>query len=227
MRKKKVLICGASGFIGRNLFETLSKRSDLEVYGTCFRDGFNDDRLSDLDLTIRYNARVITRGADVVIHAAAVTAGSDAVESEPEKYIADNLIMNTLLAEAVHINKVSHFIFLSCMVVYPSSNTPLKERDADPSKVHPRYRIGAQIKISAEELCFSYSELKRTKYTMIRPSNVYGPHDKFSEKGHMLDITLAKALHPETTEISILGHGSASRDFMYVSDLVSFIEIVY
>src|SRR3989338_4315781 len=34
--KKKVLVCGASGFIGRNIAERLSLRNDLEVYGTYY-----------------------------------------------------------------------------------------------------------------------------------------------------------------------------------------------
>ena len=33
MSKKKVLICGATGFIGRNIAESLMKREDMEVFG--------------------------------------------------------------------------------------------------------------------------------------------------------------------------------------------------
>ena len=33
MAKKKVLVCGATGFIGRNIFENISNNSQWEVAG--------------------------------------------------------------------------------------------------------------------------------------------------------------------------------------------------
>ena len=32
--RKKVLVCGATGFIGRNIAESFAKGDDFEVYGT-------------------------------------------------------------------------------------------------------------------------------------------------------------------------------------------------
>ena len=37
MDRKKILICGATGFIGRNIIEAFAGREDMEVYGTYFR----------------------------------------------------------------------------------------------------------------------------------------------------------------------------------------------
>jgi len=34
MSKQKVLVCGITGFIGRNIAESLVKRDDVEIYGT-------------------------------------------------------------------------------------------------------------------------------------------------------------------------------------------------
>ena len=36
MAKRRVLICGATGFIGRNLVETLARRPDLEIHALRF-----------------------------------------------------------------------------------------------------------------------------------------------------------------------------------------------
>ena len=36
MARRRVLVCGATGFIGRNLVEALAKRSDLEVHALRF-----------------------------------------------------------------------------------------------------------------------------------------------------------------------------------------------
>lgn len=227
MRKEKILICGASGFIGRNIFDFFATRNDIELIGTCLGDRFSaDPRIIDADLTKKENVREVTKGVDTIIHAAAVTAGSKSVASVPERYVADNVVMNALLAEAAFLNRVRHFIFLSCMVLYPSRKEPLKENDVDLFNLHPHYKIGAWIKAFAEQQCVFYAGLGQTKYTSLRLSSVYGPYDKFDHRGHMLDLTVARATDPETKEISILGDGTAVRDFLYVKDLLSLLDLL-
>lgn len=36
VKKKQVLICGATGFIGRNIAELLAESDEYDVTGTCF-----------------------------------------------------------------------------------------------------------------------------------------------------------------------------------------------
>ena len=63
---------------------------------------------------------------------------------------------------------------------------------------------------------------------MVRHSNIYGPHDKFNlEKGHVFAATIKKVLSAKDgEEIVIWGEGKEIRDFLYVSDLVDFIEAI-
>ena len=65
--KKRVLICGVSGFLGKNIFEHLIKRDDLEVRGTFLTNRYgridpNDPRLSKADLTKEEEVNKITAG---------------------------------------------------------------------------------------------------------------------------------------------------------------------
>src|SRR3989344_5166890 len=77
MKKTKILICGASGFIGRNIFERLSNRKDIDLFGTYNTHRFcNNTRLIQADLTDRQTVNKLLRNIDVVIHAAAITSGS-------------------------------------------------------------------------------------------------------------------------------------------------------
>ena len=223
----RILVCGASGFIGRNVFETFSEKRSIELIGTCFNDRFSDDmRLVDVDLTKRENALDITTNMDLVIHAAAVTGGMDAVKEKPERFIADNVLMNTNLIEAAYRNKVPHFIFLSCTVMYPDSTWPLREEEFDLRKIHPSYFPLANLKVFAEDLCRFYSSQGETRYTVLRPSSVYGPYDKFSlETGHMLDATIARVINSQGENIPIRTE-NATRDFLHVYDLVRLIEMV-
>lgn len=226
--KKRVLVCGASGFIGRNIFEALSHRKDIELLGTCFGDRFSDDmRLVDIDLTSQQNALDITTDMDIVIHAAAVTSGMDAVKDNPERYVADNVRMNTNLIEASHLNKVSHFIFLSCTVMYPDSDQPLKEWDVNLKKIHPSYFPFANLKVFAEDLCRFYCDVGKTIYTVLRPSSVYGPYDKFTlGKSHVLDATIVRVFKSQGENIPIWGTGNATRDFLHIYDLIRLIKTI-
>jgi len=225
--RKKVLVCGASGFIGRNLFEFLSPRADLDVYGTYLT---NEDpnkqsphrRLWRVDLTNLESARKITGGFDIVINAAAMTDGSGAVKAHPERYIAASNRINANLIEAAHDNSTPQFVFLSCTMMYPSSSRPLGEEETELNNIY------AWIKVFAEQLCQFYSKLGRTKYTAIRHSNIYGPYDKFDlNHGHVFAATITKVMtSADGGKITMWGRGSEKRDFLHVSDLLKFIELV-
>lgn len=225
--RKKVLVCGASGFIGRNFFEFLSRRADLEVYGTYLT---NEDlnkqpphrRLWRVDFTNLESARKITSGFDIIINAAAMTDGSGAVKTHPEKYIAASNRINANLIEAAHDNDTPQFIFLSCTMMYPSSSRPLSEEEIELTNIY------AWIKVFAEQLCQFYSKLGRTKYTAIRHSNIYGPYDKFDlNRGHVFGATITKVMtSADGGKVIMWGHGSEKRDFLNISDLLKFVELV-
>ena len=228
MKKTKILICGASGFIGRNLFEYLLHRTDFEVYGT-----YNTDKnlngqplhphLWKADLTDKKSVnKIISRGFDYIIHAAAKTEGSGAYNSEIS--IPANIRMNLNLIEAAHIHKVKHFIFLSCTVMYPPSNRPLRETEHNLDNLHLKYFMTARMKVFAEDLCRFYSELGTTKYTAVRHSNIYGPYDKFDlKRGHVLSATVEKIMTGKK-EFTIWGPGTETRDLLYITDLIDFVE---
>lgn len=226
---KKVLVTGASGFIGRNVYEQLSQREDLTVFGTYKTRKFKTDHehLFLSDLTERGDVRGVLEGMDVLVHAAAVTSGAKDITERPHIHVTDNIIMNALLLEEAHRAGVSQVIFLSCTVLYPMNfPRPVKESDFDFSQVHPVYFPGAIVKITGESLCKFYAGLGRTKYTVLRHSNVYGPHDKYDpERAHMMGASIAKVMSaPDGGMLTVWGRGEEKRDLLYISDLVDAIE---
>jgi len=160
------------------------------------------------------------KGMDTVIHAAAVTDGSGAVAAHPERYGADNIEINANVLGAAHRNSVAHLLFMSCSVLYPSSDRPVRETDSDIPGVHPSHSAGARIKLLAEDLCRCFAALGETRCTVIRHSNIYGPYDKFDLfRGHVFGATIAKAVAAENG-ITMWGDGKEERDLLHVSDLV-------
>jgi len=226
---KKILVCGATGFIGHNIAEFFADNSDYEVYGTyCNSKPFDHPNITfiEADLTEKKDVDRAVQGKDIIVQAAANTSGVKDIFSKPQYHVADNAIMNALLFKSAFDQNVSNFVFLSCLTVYPSSEKPVKETDFQPDKIHPRYFCSAWTKIYNEKMCKFYSEISNTKYLVVRHSNIYGPYDKFDlEKSHVFGGTINKVMSADDGDkIVVWGEGKEERDLLYVSDLVNFID---
>ncbi len=229
MGKKRILICGASGFIGRNLFEYFSKRKDLEVIGTYHRRKFgNLNNLIQADLTKKPEVEKILKGVDILIQAAATTSGSKDIVEKPYLHVTDNVVMNAYLFQAAYEHNVSQVIFFSCTVMYPILNRPIKESDLKlDNGIYQKYFGVGWTKVYLEKLCEFYSRLGKTKFTVVRHSNIYGPYDKFDLlKSHVFGATVTKVMTNKSGRIIVWGEGKEERDLLYVSDLVNFVNLV-
>lgn len=232
MNKRKVLVCGVTGFIGRNIAQRLIDRDSFEVYGTYFNSipWINSKiKMIKTDLTNKHEVAGAVKGMDIIIQAAATTSGAKDIITKPYFHVTDNVIMNTLIFRAAYEYKVSHLAFFSCTTMYQSSDSPVKETDFDANKeILPIYFGGAWTKVYNEKMCEFYSRIGITKYTVIRHSNIYGPYDKFDlEKSHVFGATITKVMTAkEGREIVVWGEGKEERDLLYIYDLIDFVEIV-
>jgi nucleoside-diphosphate-sugar epimerase len=228
---KKVLICGATGFIGRNIAEALSRQNNVEVYGTYLHSSPGNSpkiKMVRADLTNQDEVNRVIEGMDIVIQAAATTSGAKDIVNKPYYHVTDNAVMNSLIFRAAYEHKVSHVIFFSCTVMYQSSDLPIKETDFDANEdIYPKYFGVGWTKVYIEKMCKFYAGIGDTKYTVIRHSNIYGPYDKFDlEKSHVMGATITKVMRAaEGGKIVVWGAGAEERDLLYVSDLVNFVEL--
>ena len=228
MVKKRVLVCGATGFIGRNVTEALARREDLDVHAVRFTSsayGCSNVTWHQADLRLESDVARLVDGVDVVIQAAATTSGAKDIVTRPFIHVTDNAVMNSLLFRAAHEKKVGHIVFFSCTVMYPSSDRPLGEADFNANApLHPRYFGVGWTKIYVEKMCEFYASLGVTRYTAIRHSNIYGPHDKFDlERSHVFGATVTKVMTADDGKITVWGSGEEERDLLYVDDLVDFV----
>lgn len=230
MDKRKILVCGATGFIGRNIAEYFAQKDNCEVYGTYLKsEPLNNPgiRMIKADLTDKGDVGGVVKGMDIIIQAAATTSGAKDIVTKPYYHVTDNALMNSLLFRAAHEHGISHLIFFSCTVMYQPGETPVKEEDFDANKeIFPNYFGVGWTKVYIEKMCEFYSRIGSTKYTAIRHSNIYGPYDKFDlEKSHVFGATMTKVMTAEDGgEIVVWGTGEEERDLLYVSDLVDFVE---
>ena len=132
MATRRILVCGATGFIGRNVGERLSRPPDLELLAIEHKSARFDCpnvKWIAADLTRESDVSHALRNIDVVVQAAATTSGAGDIVNRPYIHTADNAVMNSHLFRAAYDRAVKHVIFFSCTVMYPSSEPALRETD--------------------------------------------------------------------------------------------------
>jgi nucleoside-diphosphate-sugar epimerase len=229
MEKKKLLICGATGFIGRNVAEFFSDKDEFNITGTYFKsEPYANSKIDWVKADLRKTEDVekVVKEKNIIIQMAATTSGAKDITERPYIHVTDNALMNSLLLRSSFDNNVSQFIFPSCTVMYHPSENPLKETDFDGGKeLLPNYFGVGNTKIYVEKMCEFFSRLGKTKHTVLRHSNIYGPHDKFDlEKSHVFGATITKVMTSNNGKINVWGDGEEKRDLLYSSDIVNFID---
>jgi GDP-L-fucose synthase len=228
--KRNILICGGTGFIGRNLVNKFSKNKNFKVTATYLNSiphvKNKNIKWIRADLKNQKITDKITKNIDIIIQAAATTSGVNDIVNKPFLHVTDNVVMNSYLLRSAYENKIKHFIFFSCTVMYSSSKNKVKETDFNPSsKIYEKYFGVAKTKVYVEDMCKFYSKISNIKFTCIRHSNVYGPYDKYDlEKSHFFGATITKVLEAKK-EVIIWGQGTEKRDLIFIEDLVNFVKL--
>tara|TARA_R110000851_G_scaffold181770_2_gene330817 strand:- start:1814 stop:2770 length:957 start_codon:yes stop_codon:yes gene_type:complete len=229
--KKTMLICGADGFIGKSALDHFKEKYEITatLFGTPSPRRGVVSGVKYVSIDLRNESEVIElfdkNHFDVVLQAAATTTGAKDVVERPYVHVTDNTVMNAWIFREAMRTKVGHLLFPSCTVMYQPKEVPQSELDWSPlDEMYPAYFGVGNMKVFCENMCDFYSRIGETKFTAFRHSNVYGPYDKFDlDKCHVVPAFVNKVINAKDT-LEIWGKGQASRDIIYIDDLVDFIE---
>jgi len=228
---KNLLICGGSGFIGRNCVENFVKNTEYKITATYFSEQKYEpvDGVEFVKVDLRDEAAVkeIMKDKHIVIQAAATTTGAKDVINAPYIHVTDNAVMNSWIFREAVLNKIEHLIFFSCTVMYQSKDELQSESDwSAADRIYPNYFGVGNTKVYLENMCDFYSQIGETKFTAIRHSNVFGPYDKYDlDKCHVVPAFVNKIVNANDT-LEVWGTGEAKRDIVYIDDLVDMVEKV-
>ena len=229
--RKTMLICGADGFIGKTSLDHFKDTYDITATIFNRKHPRRPSRLGVdyISVDLRNEAEVINlfknKKYDVVLQTAATTTGAKDVTERPYVHVTDNAVMNSWIFREAMTAGVGHLLFPSCTVMYQPKEQPQAEADWSPSdEIYPAYFGVGNMKVFCEKMCDFYSRIGTTKFTAFRHSNVYGPYDKFDlDKCHVVPAFVNKVINAEK-ELEIWGEGKASRDIIYIDDLIDFID---
>lgn len=230
--KKNIFITGAAGFIGSNVLEYLfSKYKDhsftvldaLTYAGNLKNfppDIANSPRFKFIygDITNTETVDNLVSRSDIVIHFAAETHVTRSIYDNV-KFFHTDVLGTQAIANAVyhHKDKVERFIHISTCEVYGAA----KKRKMDenhPLNPHSPY---AAAKAGADRLVYSYFVTYKIPAIILRPFNIYGPRQHL-EKAIPRFITSAILGEP----LTVHGDGKSERDYMYVSDVSTAIDLL-
>lgn len=168
-RKPKVLLTGASGFLGFNLMSLL--KTEFELYGTYCANAppIEPDRLIGLDVTSPKNVKEVLKTVkpEVVVHAAA-KADVDFCERNHDVSFGVNVCGSENLAEQAE-SIGARFIYLSTDLVFDGKKGNYSEED----NPEPTCFYGT-TKLEAEKRVLEVSD----NLSILRLSLMYG------SKGH-------------------------------------------
>jgi len=199
---RKVLVTGATGFIGGHVVELLREKG-YDVRGISTSDG----DLLDSDFCDRE-----VSGCDTVIHLAWSTSPYSSI-LDPKNDIATNVNGAISLFQSCLRNGSPKIVFVSSGGTVYGSTDQIPIPESHPILPLSSYGIS---KSTVERYLHLFHRNDKLSYTVLRGANAYGPGQNFSNGhgviGQWLNCTA------QGKEITVYGDGSNIRDFLYVSD---------
>lgn len=214
---KKVLVTGGTGMIGRQVVALLVKCGAQVKIVSLDRITVND-HVEHIygDLTDFSFCQDMTSGKDYVFHLAGVGTSVEASKRKIASHFVPTLMMNTNILEACRNNGVNRLVYVSSIGAYALAEV-FRESDYQIDSLPMDFAGWA--KRMAEAQIYAYKiEYGLNNFSIVRPSNVYGPGDNFDPANSLVIPSLMYRIYHGENPLVIWGDGSAVRDFVYSAD---------
>jgi nucleoside-diphosphate-sugar epimerase len=176
---KKILITGASGFVGSHLVDEALRR-ELDVYAgvrkSSSREFLQDERINFVELNyedVGQMANLVKRKQfDYIIHNAGVVAAPKLSDYMRVNFDYTKNFVDAILASGEMPEK---FTYISSAASYgPVASKDLTDflKEEDPQRPINTY---GEAKLASERYLATHPEFP---YVVIRPTGVYGPRDR-------------------------------------------------
>jgi GDP-D-mannose 3',5'-epimerase len=235
---EKAVVCGAGGFIGGHLVQSLLENGvdviravDIKPFEDWYQASNEVENLS-LDLKDRTSCLQAAEGADIVFQLAADMGGMGFIENNKALCML-SVLTNTHMLMAAREMGVHRFFYSSSACVYNGEKqtnpdvVALKESDAYPAMPEDGY---GWEKLFSERMCRHFEEDYGLECRVARYHNVYGPLGTWTGGREKAPAAICrKVLEAKISgkrEIEIWGDGNQTRSFMYIDDCTKGTQLI-
>ena len=227
---KNVLVTGAAGISGHSMVKRLLDEGSFVRATVYTKRKLNLPKHKNLeiikaDLNSHIKCLDMTRDMDVVFNFVAFIRGAEGQVENQVNLVRNNVVPTINMLDACVKSKVDKVGFIGSSTMYPDADYPVKEDEGFVGNPHPAYFGVAWMKRYAEIVCNHFNNITDTKFSIIRTTAMYGPHDNFNERGHVIPQLIMKA-DSGMNPFEIWGDGTQVRDFTYVDDVMDALLLV-
>lgn len=216
--KKKLLILGTNGFLGKNLLSLLNKTKD-NVFTIYELDGKKTTDLSEFNLVNKLFKKI---KPNYVINSSAFVGGIAFGYKFPASILDKNLQMVLNIFRSSIENNIEMLINPISNCAYPGQLNEYKEElfwEGSPHESVFNYAMTRRIIVALGAAYYKEYNLNSSNIVL---SNMYGPHDHFDvERSHALGALIYKIHNAKITNkktVEIWGTGKPVREWLYAED---------
>ena len=225
----KLLITGGLGFIGSNLVDSLSKKNHkIKILTKTLskksniKNSYDKVEIEKINLTnFKRLGQIIEKfKPDIIIHLAGNTSHSKSFE-EPLEDIDSNSKTTLFMLEKIRELGLSCKFVLGSTFIVIGKPTKLPVTESTPC--NPTTIYGTN-KLASEHFCKIYHDVYGLDTVIFRITNSYGPREQVISTKNAVNFLIYEAFNRK--EISIYNKGKFFRDFIYIDDVVSGINVI-
>jgi nucleoside-diphosphate-sugar epimerase len=235
MEHKKILVCGAGGFIGTHLVTSLKNQGhyvvgvDLKypLYSKTDADEFHIVDLRNQDLV----AKIVTSDLDEIYQLAADMGGAGFISTgdNDADIMHNSATINLNILNEMVKKGVKNVFYTSSACVYPEynqldpDNPKCSEDSAYPAEPDSEY---GWEKLFSERLYLSYGRNYGFRVRIARLHNVFGPLGSWCDGREKAPAALCRKVIESTGEVEVWGPGNQTRSFMYIDECIKGIHMM-
>jgi len=218
-RGRAVLVTGGTGMIGRQIVAMLCD-AGAAVKIVSLDDLVVDSRAEHVrgDLTHLGVCLNVTRDMECVVHVAGIKGSAGVASTMLATHFVPTLMFNVNVLHACRENGVRRLVYTSSIGAYANGEI---FREGEPGDFHDApMDFAGWAKRMAELQIHAYKrQYGLDGYSIVRPSNVYGPGDNFDPKNAMVVGSLMNRIVSGENPLTVWGDGTAIRDLVFCRDV--------
>ena len=219
IENKNVLVTGANGMVAYQLIKLLrEKNCNLTLTDLHEKSKFYDDeKYVSGDLRNRGFSQSICKNQDIVFSLVGLKASPEECKTKPASHSVTMNQFNSNIIESAFKSDVEWFLYTSSVGVYQPAPIFLED-DVWKTTPSPNDWYGGWAKRMGElNVEASMIEYKRKNCSIVRPANIYGKWDVFSDKATVIGSLIKKGYQDDV--LNVWGDGTPIRDFIYSKDV--------